>query len=39
MSVQLIDACKAGDLAKVKELVNNGADIHVEDGVALRWAK
>jgi len=27
MNNQLIDTCKTGDLAKVKELVNNGANI------------
>jgi len=38
MDNQLKKAYKAGDLAKVKELVNNGADIHVENDYALRWA-
>jgi len=38
MNNQLIDACEIGDLAKVKELVNKGANIHADDDYALRWA-
>ena len=35
---QLIEASKHGDLEKVKELVENGADIHAQDDHALCWS-
>jgi len=38
MNNQLKNACEIGDLAKVKELVNNGAVIHANNEYALRWA-
>ncbi len=33
-----LDAVVKGDLREVKRLVKAGADIHVEDDYALRWA-
>ncbi len=36
--MSLIEAVESGDLAKVKELVEAGADIHALDDCALRWA-
>ena len=38
MTKQLFDACKNGDLEKVKNLVSLGADIRIGDDWAVRWA-
>ena len=35
---ELIKASKNGNLQKIKDLVNQGADIHIRNEEALRWA-
>ncbi len=35
---KLVYAAREGNLKKVKKLVEQGADIHVKNGEALRWA-
>jgi ankyrin repeat protein len=35
---KLIDACRRRNLSAVKACVEQGADIHADDDVALRWA-
>ena len=38
MYVQLIDACKDGDLKQVKELIEKGVNVHTYDDYALMYA-
>ena len=38
LNKQLIETSEKGDLTKVKELIENGADVHAKDDRALRWS-
>ena len=38
MDNQLIEASEKGDLEQVKELIEQGANIHADNDYALRWA-
>jgi hypothetical protein len=38
ISDRFIEACKEGDLSAAKEYINQGANIHAWNDIALRWA-